>query len=437
MTLDAKGDLFVADSGNNRVVEYALNATSGSYASTGTTVAGSGGAGSGLNQLASPSGLALDAKADLFIADGTNGRVVEYPYSSSTATYASAGTVVAGLPNLAQSVAFDASGDLFASYGYLGYNEVSEYAYNSATGTFATSGVEVDPTAMIGPTGITFDSRGNLFVSETSQTSNPNQTVWDTVLELSYTVSTGTWAPQGTVLGQQGRVNTGISAMAVDGRGDLFVSDTVNNTGVNEFHVNPTTGGYSPLGTFIGAGSTGLAVDSGGDVFVANPGGAAGVLEYVYNSATGSYPATGVAVPGATQLAQLVAGPLATDGKNDLFVGDGSQVLEFNYNAATGTYAATGTTVAGVGGTGTGASQLAGVGGVALDATGDLFVSDPPNHRIQEYLVNSTTGLYAATGITVAGGWERERAQPAVRTCRHRGRRGRNRHRPERRPLRL
>ena len=403
VALDAKGDLFVADSGNDRVLEYALNATTGSYASTGTTVAGSGGAGSGLNQLSSPTGLALDAKADLFIADGTNGRVVEYPYNSSTATYVPAGTVVAGLPNLAQSVAFDANGDLFVSYGYLGYNEVSEYAYNSATGTFATSGVEVDPTAMVGPTGIAFDSHGNLFLSETSQTSDPNQTVWDMVLELSYTASTGAWAPQGTVLGQQGRVNTGISAMAVDGRGDLFVSDTINNTGVNEFHVNPTTGAYSPLGTFIGAGSAGLAVDGAGDVFVASPGGADGILEYAYNSVTGSYPATGVAVPGATQLSQFVAGSLAVDGKSDLFVADGSQVLEFTYNTGTGTYAATGTAVAGVGGTGTGASQLAGVGGVALDATGDLFVSDPPNHRIQEYLVNATTGLYAATGITVAG----------------------------------
>ncbi|MGP0108407.1 MAG: IPT/TIG domain-containing protein [Acidimicrobiales bacterium] len=403
MSLDAKGDLFVADGGNNRVLEYDLNAVSGTYTSIGVTVAGSGGAGSGPTQLESPSGVALDAKGDLFVADSFNGRVVEYVYNSSTGAYASAATAVATLPNLAQSVAFDANGDLFVSYGYLGYNEVLEYAYNSATGTFASAGVEVDPAAMVGPTGIAFDSHGNLFVIETAQTSDPNQTVWDMVLELSYTASTGTYAPQGTVLGQQGRVNAGISAMAVDGQGDLFVSDTINNTGVNEFHVDPATGAYSPLGTFIGAGSTGLAVDSAGDVFIANPGNAVGVLEYAYNPTAGSYPAAGMAVPGATQLSQLVAGSLAIDKNNDLFVADGSQVLEFAYDATTGTYAATGTTVAGVGGTGAGASQLAGVGGVALDANGDLFVSDPPNHRIQEYLVNSTTGVYAANGITVAG----------------------------------
>ncbi len=410
VALDANGDLFVADSGNDRVVKYVLNAASGTYASTGVIVAGAGGAGTGSNQLNNPSGVALDARGDLFVADSLNGRVVEYAYNSSTGAYSPASTVVATLPNLSNSVAFDANGDLFVSYGYLGYDDVLEYPYNPTTGTFATSGVEVAPADMVGPTGMAFDSHGNLFVVQTAQTSDPNQTVWDMVLEFTYTSSTGTYAPQGTVLGQQGRVNAGISALAVDGQGDLFVSDSIDNTGVaindlgvNEFHVNPTTGAYSPLGTFIGGGSTGLAVDSAGDVFVANPANAAGVLEYLRNPATGSYPSAGVVVPGATQLSQLVASSLAFDRKNDLFVADGSQVLEFAINATTGTYAATGTTVAGVGGTGAGASQLSGVGGVALDANGDLFVSDPPNHRVQEYLVNPTTGAYSANGVTVAG----------------------------------
>ena len=205
---------------------------------------------------------------------------------------------------------------------------------------------------MVGPTGLAFNSSGDLFVGETAQISDPSETYWDLVLEFTYNASTGAFSALGTAMGQEGRVNEGISALAVDGQGDLFVADIINNTGVNEFKINSATGTYSPLGTFIGAASGALAVDGAGDVFIANPGNAPGVLEYLRNQATGSYPATGVAVPGATQLSQIVVGALAVNKANDLFAADGDQVLEFTYNPATGTYAATGTVVAGAGGTG-------------------------------------------------------------------------------------
>src|SRR5262249_41808082 len=124
VALDASGNLFVGDSGNNRVIEYAYNAATGSYASAGTVVAGTGAAGTGLSQLNNPGGIALDAKDDLFLADANNNRVEEFAYNSATGTYASAATTVAGTggsgsgasqlhtPN---SVVLDAGGDLFVA----------------------------------------------------------------------------------------------------------------------------------------------------------------------------------------------------------------------------------------------------------------------------------------------------------------------------------
>ena len=156
------------------------------------------------------------------------------------------------------------------------------------------------------------------------------------------------------------------------------MADTIANTGVNEFAVNPSTGAYSTAGRLIGAASSGLAVDSAGDVFIASPGNVPGVLEYPRNPTTGGYPPTGIEVPGASQLSSIVVGALALDRKNDLFAADGTQVLEFVYSPTSDTYAAAGTVVAGVGGAGSGASQLAGVGGLAMDANGDLFVSESP-----------------------------------------------------------
>jgi hypothetical protein len=404
VALDANGDLFVADTGNNRVQEYVYNSTTGAYAPTATTVAGVGGTGSGLTQLNAPTGLALDPRGDLFAIDALNGRVLEYAVNSSTGSYTTTASAIAsGFTQFPRALAFDGSGDLLAAYSYLGYGGVSEFAYNATTRTFTGSGVSVDAGDMVGPMGIAVDSHGDLFVSQTAQTSNPSQTVWNMVMEFSYTASTDTFAPAGTVLGQVGRQNEGISTMAVDGHGDLFVAAAYSpSSGVYEFPFNATTGTYSPLGTLIGAGST-VAVDTAGDVFTAGSGGAVGVLEYSRNAITGTYPATGVAVPGATQLSQLAVGALALDSRNDLFVATTDQVLEFAYNSITGSYGASGTVVAGVGGVGVGPTQLAGVGGIGLDTSGDLFVSDPANSRVQEYLLNSTSGVYSASGTTVAG----------------------------------
>ena len=75
---------------------------------------------------------------------------------------------------------------------------------------------------------------------------------------------------------------------------------------------------------------------------------------------------------------------MAFDANNDLFVASGSQVLEFPYNATAGTYAASGTVIATVPARPT--SLITGVGGIALDASGDLFVSNPAGNQVQEYL---------------------------------------------------
>ncbi|MGA3220241.1 MAG: NHL repeat-containing protein [Acidimicrobiales bacterium] len=416
LALDAKGDLFVADSGNSRVEEFAFNSVSRKYASTAIDVAGTGVMGSASNQLGYPNSVALDAKGDLFVADWSNGRVMEYTYSSSSGTFSRNGTPIGSPSGMPLWFAFDASGDLFLSYGYLGYGGVEEFAYNPSTGTFATTGTTKGTGDMVGPEGLAFNSSGDLFVAETSQTSDPSQTVWDMVLEFTYSPAAATFSPQGTVMGQVGRTNGGISGIAVDSRGNLFVSNGVssgggNPSGVLEFPFNPSTQTYSAFGTVIsGTGGTALALDSNNDLFVAE---ATGVVEFPYSSASGTYPASGTAVPGATQLASLSGvGPMAFDSRNDLFVVTNTvisgsnmqgQVLEFAYNPSGGTWAATGTVRVTLDYAASQYATLTGLGGVALDANGDLFVSNSGTGQVEEYLYNAATGTYATTGITVAG----------------------------------
>ncbi len=406
VALDAKGDLFVADSANNRVEEFAYNSATASYAATATEVAGTGGSGTKSNQLELPGSVALSSAGDLFVADYANARVMEYTYSSSTGTYSASGTQIATFPDPTGWLAFDASGDLFVSYGYLGYGEVDEFAYSSATGTYAASGTEVDPSAILGPEGLALNPSGDLFVAETSETSDPSQTVWDTVLELVPGPS-GTFTALGTIMGQVGRTNGGISAVALDSHGNLFVSDGVSNgggpAGVLEFPFSSSNGTYSVTGTLVTAtAGNALALDSSNDLFVAQT--TTGVLEYPYRAS--GYPVTGEAVPGATQLSSLAVTAVAFDSHNDLFAATGSQVLEFPYSSSNGTWAASGTVVAAPPAGKLPAdynSFITGVAGVALDANGDLFVSNPTASDVLEYVYNASTGTYAATGVSVAG----------------------------------
>ena len=128
-----------------------------------------------------------------------------------------------------------------------------------------------------------------------------------------------------------------------------------------------------------------MAFDSNNDLFVAE---ATGVLEFPWDSATASYPASGTPVPGATQLASLTVAAMAFDGKGDLFVASGDEVLEFVYSSTSAAWAASGSVVATVtpGTLPSGyTSYIQGIAGIALDSSGDLFVSNPSGTQVLEF----------------------------------------------------
>jgi sugar lactone lactonase YvrE len=114
ITVDASGNIYVVDQGNNRVMKWAPGATQG------TLVAGSldGSSGSGLNQLDAPTGIFVDKSGNIYIADYYNNRVVKW------APNATAGVLVAGngVPGNAlyeldfpNDVYVEASGDIYVA----------------------------------------------------------------------------------------------------------------------------------------------------------------------------------------------------------------------------------------------------------------------------------------------------------------------------------
>ena len=176
-----------------------------------------------------------------------------------------------------QGLAFDRNGDLW-EVAHVG-NAIEEFTpsqlANLTTGVpgptphVTISGAN---TGLAGPTSISFDSSGNLWVTNTGL----NQ-----VLEFGagQLVSGGNVAPDGTIYGDGSSLN-GPEGIAFDSSGDLWVSDTVG-TDIEEFtptqlaHLSTGVPGPTPhviisiTPSFLAA-PVGLAFDSSGDLWVAN-----------------------------------------------------------------------------------------------------------------------------------------------------------------------
>jgi sugar lactone lactonase YvrE len=287
MAVDRAGNLYVADSGNNRVLVYntPFNPASGEPgAGDGSAdfVYGQGGAfttrscnpaGSNATTLCNPSSAALDAAGNIYIADAGNNRVLEFapagiPPTASDAI-ASRAYGQAGIADFADTVcatsshamcnpggvALDGSGDLLVAD--TGNNRVIEIDAPLAGtqdasrvfgqgGDFTASGCNRGAMApgaatLCAPSGLTLDLFGDLWLADVNN---------DRVLEYVAPFSSDSAAAVAIGQGDGGNLTTagcdnGIApadlfglgadslcapaAVAVDANVDLYVADTNNN----------------------------------------------------------------------------------------------------------------------------------------------------------------------------------------------------------------
>ena len=277
VAIDTKGNVYVADTGNNRIRE--IDAKSHVI----TTVAGNGAAGfSGDNGIATgaeldgPTGIAVDGHSDLFVADTNNCRVREVPTASGISSVAPiAGDIytIAGKGTCGDSgdghrapaaelrlpagVAVDAKGDVFVSdEGNRLVREVptasgTNYTIAMSAGciyTVAGSGsynpyfgddlpAASDAAALSFPTGIAVDAAGNLFVADTygrsvREIAAANNSAYDLTAQAGamYTVAGAGPAESPTAGGAPGSRLVYPAGVALDANGNVFVADIGNNT---------------------------------------------------------------------------------------------------------------------------------------------------------------------------------------------------------------
>jgi sugar lactone lactonase YvrE len=180
VALDVSGNIYIADEYNNRIRKV-------STAGTITTVVGSGGPGNsgdgGLAtsaQLYYPTGIAVDGSGDLFIADSNNNRVREVNTAGIISTVAGNGNVGYSCANgsatgvalhTPQGVAVDAAGNLFiADYGNQCIREVSGASITTVAGnglaSFSGDGGPATSASLNYPTGVAVDSAGDLYIAD-------------------------------------------------------------------------------------------------------------------------------------------------------------------------------------------------------------------------------------------------------------------------------
>ncbi len=148
--VDANGNIYVADTRNNRVMKFAKGSNS---FTNGVVVAGDNGNGNNADQLSAPSSVCVDASGNLYVADANNYRIQKFlPGSTSL----SLGVTVAGgngqgsnanqLGNFIQ-VCVDGSGNIYVCDEL--NNRILEFPPNSTSQTYGSPVVNIsDPISM-------------------------------------------------------------------------------------------------------------------------------------------------------------------------------------------------------------------------------------------------------------------------------------------------
>ena len=214
VAVDGNGNVFVGDSGNNRVVEF--NAQ-------GVFVQNIGSLGNGTGQLHTPDGVAIDGNGHLFVVDNANNRIVEFQITGATSSFVqNIGLYGSGNGYLNSPVGVAIQGaNLYVTDQ--GNYRVVEFQISGATYTFVRNlpngGNGGANTGQLSNSlrNITLDANGNIYVADFNYDRLVKYSATGAFLQNFYGSGTG-----------NGRFNSP-RVIAVDKAGNVYTDDGVNN----------------------------------------------------------------------------------------------------------------------------------------------------------------------------------------------------------------
>ena len=293
MNFDANGNLYVADTENNLVRKITPAGVISTVAGVGSRGFSGDGGPAVSAQLLAPRGVALDTAGNLYIADSGNQRIRRVNLVGTIQTIAGnglrgfagdgSGATLAKL-NDPESIASDAQGNLYVADS--GNNrvrritivgQISTFAGTSTPATLGDGGPAV-MAGLLGPLGVALDSAGNLFIADTFHNRVRKVTPGGTITTVAGAGNIG-------FAGDGGSATLALlslpDAVAVDSAGNLLIEDALNGRvrQVDQAGVIRTIAGNGGLG-FSGDGGAalqaqvgflnGIAVDAAGAVYISD-----------------------------------------------------------------------------------------------------------------------------------------------------------------------
>jgi sugar lactone lactonase YvrE len=311
-------------------------------------------------ELSSPDGAAVDSAGNIYVADTQNCRIRKLTASTGIIS------TIAG-------------------------NGTCAYAGDSKQATSAE---------LFEPSGVAVDSAGNIYIAD-----------WDNSRIRKVTASTGiitTVAGNGSK-GFSGDGNKATSAklnspfgVALDSAGNIYIADVDNyrirkvtvSTGFISTVAGNGTAGYSGDGGAATSaelvGPTGVAVDAAGNIYIADSYGdrirkvtaSTGIISTVAGNGFNGHSGDGGP---ATSAELYYPYGVAVDTVGNIYIADSDNYRIRKVTASTGiisTMAGNGTCgYSGNGGTATSAELCLGLGGLAVDGAGNVYIADQYNER--------------------------------------------------------
>jgi sugar lactone lactonase YvrE len=265
--VDSQGNVYIADTANNEVRKVTTAGIITRIAGTGTPGSSGDGAAANSATLNAPGGVALDAAGDLYIADTRNNKIrLIDAVTGNISTVAGTGTAgytgdqstpAAATLSAPTQLAWSQAGVLYvADTGNSAIRAIApkESLITTVAGT-AIAGFDGDggpgqAAQLQNPSGIAVDNSGNVYIADTGN---------NRVRRLSEGIITTLAGQQGAgYIGDGSAAATELNApagVATDTAGNLYIADTQNQ------RIRMISGGQ--ISTVAGTGTAGAAGDNG------------------------------------------------------------------------------------------------------------------------------------------------------------------------------
>lgn len=422
VVIDGTGQIFIAERADGRIRMVNNKGIINTLVGTGTLGFAGDGSTASKAQLNLPTGVALDSSGNVYIADSANNRIRKDAGGTLTTIGGNGGYSYSGDGGKAtaaqlyapQAVAVDAAGNLYIAD--TANNVIRKVTTDGVISTFAGTGTAGNggdngaaaSAQLNSPEGVAVDSAGNVYIADTANSKIRKVTPGGTISTYAGSGTAGYGGDGGAATSAQLNSPTSV---AVDADGNLYIADLLNSA------VRKVTPGGT-ITTLAGNGVQGyngdriaaskallnfpqsVAVDSAGNVYIADQ-----MNSRVRMVSTGGNIATiagtGVAGSGGDGglaiNAQITPVGIAVDSAGNVYISDGgSRVRKLFPGGGILTIAGNGSQgYTGDGGLATNAT-LFNPSGVAADSKGDVFIADTGNNAVRELVAVGSGATVAA-----------------------------------------